>query len=84
MAISREKEQAEITMDATFQRWEKFNAIRSAYAALTAAQWNTIRTAVGGGLETVTQAQAVSFMQTRQDEAMIEMSAAVNVWRLTP
>lgn len=84
MAISREKEQAEVGMDGAYATWSKFNAIRAAYAALSAAQWNTIRTAVGNGLQTVTQAQAVAFMQTRQDEAMIEMTAAVNIWRLTP
>ena len=84
MAISREKEQVERTMEGEYETWARFNALRAAYAALTTQQWNALRNAVGGGLESVTQAQAVAFMQARQDETLVELTATVNRWRLTP
>ena len=80
--ISREKEQAEITMDGEYQKWEKFNRMRTSYAAMTTTAWNTLAAATG--LDGVTKAQGVAFIQAREDEALVDLTKAVNVWRLTP
>jgi len=82
MAISREKEQAEQAMNGAYDIWQKFNTIKVAYNALTAGQWTTLSNATG--LAGVTKAQAVAFIQSREDEAMVELTTAVNAWRLTP
>lgn len=82
MAVSREKEMAEVTMDGAYATWLKFNTMRIAYAALTTAQWNSL--AAASNLTGVTQAQGVAFVQNREDEAMIDLTKTVNIWRLTP
>lgn len=80
--ISREKEMAEIAMDGEYQKWEKFNRMRTAYSALTTTDWNTLAAATG--LDGVTKAQGVAFMSARENEALVALTEAVNVWRLTP
>lgn len=80
---SRENEMAEQEMYGQMGLWSPWNLLRTRYEGLSTAEWSTLRTAAGvpGG---ITKADAVGFVRTREDEALVEVTKAVEKWRNTP